>query len=146
MSNSKSESESSFFVCDDLMFFGGLALVDVAAERMRDEGSSSRSSRSSSSSSSFLLVPGRSGRSNAPVTSRIASSSGRGGNLSSIVDCYNTLRTFYSTLAVSSPCDELLPDFSFSIYDDHWHSRVGKVWDTLVPNDRHKFCSSIALC
>jgi len=74
MSNSNSESESSFFC---LIFLGARELVDVAAERILDDGKSSSSSRSSSSSSGFSSAgPGRSGRSSAPVTNRIASSSG----------------------------------------------------------------------
>ena len=62
------------------MFFGCRAFVEVTAERILDEGSSSSSSsRSLSSLSSSTLCPpypeNFSGRSRAPVTSKIASNS-----------------------------------------------------------------------
>ena len=83
ISNSNSESESFLFFCEDRMFFGCRAFVEVTAERILDEGSSSSSSsRSSSSLSSSTLCPpypeNFSGRSRAPVTSKIASNSKKG--------------------------------------------------------------------
>lgn len=62
------------------MFFRGRAFVEVMAERILDEGSSSSSSSLSLSSSDLRPLyseawPNVSGRSRAPVTSKMASSS-----------------------------------------------------------------------
>lgn len=148
MSNSKSESESSpFFLCEDLIFLWGRGLADLVAEPFLDEKNSSSSSRSSSFSSFFLLSDGpecSSGRSSAPVTSNVASSSRIPDSKSQNHIHKIIANTFLSTFPVSAPCDNLLPDITLSIHDEHWYSGIRKVRDASVTNDGDKFRAWIA--
>jgi hypothetical protein len=143
MSNSKSESES-FFLGACLIFLGALEFVEAAAERIREDGSSSSSSRSSSSSSLRLGAgPGRSGKSNASVTSKIASSSA--GNEYALEYARKGGRTFYAAFSVGAPCHYLVSNVTLPVYDDHGTPRVWEIGDTFIAHNGDELRSRISL-
>ena len=133
------------------MFFGCRAFVEVTAERILDEGSSSSSSRSSSSPSSSVLCPPYpekfSGRSRAPVTSKIASNSEIIlNNVRYSRESREEGSTFRLAVLISAPGHDLMPNVPLSVDNDHRYSRFRKVGDAFIADDRSKFSPRIPLC
>ena len=133
------------------MFFRGRAFVEVTAERILDEGSSSSSTSASSSPSSSTLRPpyseNVSGRSRAPVTSKIASNSEkRFHNIRYSRESREEGWTFWLAVLISAPGYDLMPNIALPVDNYHRYPGFRNVRYAFIAHDRSKFSSRIPLC
>jgi hypothetical protein len=130
------------------MFLGALAFVEVAFERILEEGSSSSSSSSSelSSSAALSLTGLRSGRSTTPTAMRAASSSVQSPIKFPTRPNRGESPTLKWTFAVRPPRNDLIANLAFAIHDDEGDTCIREVGDTFVPDDRDEFGPGVSNC